>query len=392
MGKVNKTDESDFRTLPLEEMEAIVRDFEERVSKAQQSNPPTKDLMRRAVHRQGANRCPVRLKRFSLDLILRYQNDLADLLCEYPDDTIGITAYDMFVGYQPSDCLNRVNTIQVMMQGAEWMDEWGTRWAHAFGGVGATPSAYPLTDWSQLDEYLEKNFPDPHAPGRLESAAKVVKTHGQSKYCVGFIHNTLFERLHALRGMENILMDFYTNEAEVRRLAGVLTEFAIELIRNWAGIGVDAVMMTDDWGTQNSLMVSLPMWQNFFKDLYRTLFNEGHRCGLDMFLHSCGNVIDILPDLIDLKVDVLDPLQPGAMNLEEVARRFGGKIAFQGAIDEQHLLTYGSPQEIKDEIRKIIDLLGSPFGNALILAPANMLTPEIPFENLVALFEATHNQ
>jgi uroporphyrinogen decarboxylase len=332
------------------------------------------------------------LKRFSLDLVLRYNDALADLLCEYPDDLIGVVGYDMFVGYQPPNHPNRTNTIKVMMESAEWTDEWGTRWAHAFGGVGATPVAHPLTDWSQLNEYLTCRVPNPHQPGRLDAAAQVVKKHGQTKYCMGMIHNMLFERLHALRGMENMLMDFYTNEHEVNRLAEALTAFAVEMVRNWAGIGVDAILVTDDWGTQNAMMISLPMWRKYFKGHYRMLFDEAHRCGLDIFFHSCGNVIDIVPDLIDLGLDVIDPLQPGAMDLEETARRFGGRIAFQGAIDEQHLLTEGSPRQIKDEVRRTIDLLGRPFGNAFIVAPANMLTPDIPFENLVALFEACHEQ
>jgi len=107
--------------------------------------------------------------------------------------------------------------------------------------------------------------------------------------------------------------------------------------------------------------------------------------------HSCGNVTAIVDDLIDIGVDALDPVQPGAMDAAEVARRFGGRIAFCGAIDDQHLLAT-TPREIKDEVRRTMDTLGRSFGNALVVGPGNILTPEAPLENLRALFEACHEQ
>ena len=93
-----------------------------------------------------------------------------------------------------------------------------------------------------------------------------------------------------------------------------------------------------------------------------------------------------MDDLIDIGVDALDPVQPGAMDEVEVARRFGGRIAFCGSIDDQHLLAT-NPREIKDAVRHTIDTLGKPFGNALVVGPGNILTPEAPLENLRALFE-----
>lgn len=94
---------------------------------------------------------------------------------------------------------------------------------------------------------------------------------------------------------------------------------------------------------------------------------------------------------IDVGVDALDPIQPGAMDAAEVARRFGGRIAFCGAIDDQHLLAT-TPREIKDAVRRTMDTLGRPFGNALVVGPANILTPEAPLENLRALFEVCHEE
>jgi hypothetical protein len=315
---------------------------------------------------------------------------LADLFCEFPDHVPFIGAYDAFVGYQPPDRPDRISAVDVLMHGAKWSDEWGTRWWHAEGGVGATPLDHPIKDWSQLDDYLQSHMPDPLAPGRLDSVRSSVAEHGKTKYCVGMVQLSLFERLHSLRGMQETFADLCTNEKEVRRLLEKLMEYLLALTRSWAELGVDAMFYTDDWGTQKSLMISPAMWRSYFKDLYRRLFDEVHRLGMDVMLHSCGNVTGIVPDLIDVGLDVLDPLQPGAMDIDEMARRFGGHLSFCGGIDIQNLLVFGSPQQIKDEVRRLIDTLGRPFGGGLIVAPANMVTPDVPLENFRALFEATH--
>ena len=391
-GEKGETGPCDFRLLPLPEMEDRIARFEERVNAAQQANPPKKDWARAAFRGKGDGRCPIRLKRLSFDLILKYGDALADLFCEYPDDVIAIIPYDITIGYQPPDKTPRVNTVEALMRDMNWIDEWGTRWGHAFGGVGATPVDYPIKDWAALDDYLEHKVPDPNAPGRLDAAATALAPHKDAKYCYGVIHLAMFERLHALRGMENVFTDFYIHEPEVRRLLDRLEAYLFEIVRQWAALGADAVFFTDDWGSQSGLMISPELWRNLFKPYYARIFDEVHRLGMDVFFHSCGDVTAIVGDLIDISLDVLDPVQPGAMDIDQLAREFGGKLAFSGAVDVQSLLALGSPQQVKDEVRRIADTLGKPFGGALVLGPANVMTPDIPFENLVALFEAAHGQ
>jgi uroporphyrinogen decarboxylase len=171
-----------------------------------------------------------------------------------------------------------------------------------------------------------------------------------------------------------------------------ICEYLMELIRWWSEIGADAVFLTDDWGSQTSLMISPAMWRKFFKPYYVRAFGEAHRGGMDVIFHSCGNVTAIVDDLIEVGMDVLDPVQPGAMDVDEVARRFGGRCSFAAVVDVQHLLSHGSPQQVRDGVRRVVDTLGRPHGGGLIVGPANVITPEIPFENLQALFEATHER
>jgi uroporphyrinogen decarboxylase len=164
------------------------------------------------------------------------------------------------------------------------------------------------------------------------------------------------------------------------------------MIRAWGRLDdVDACLLTDDWGTQTALMISPEMWRRLFAARYRRLCDEAHRSGLLVIFHSCGQVTKIIGDLIDAGIDVIDPLQPEAMDLSKVALEYGGKVAFCGGISDQRLWSQTAAQ-VRDEVRRTIDALGTPFSNAYIIAPSNSLMPETPIENLLALFAACHEQ
>ncbi|MBM4091805.1 MAG: hypothetical protein FJ276_20615 [Planctomycetes bacterium] len=376
-------------TADLEQTRATLDRFNGRFDESHAKAPPSKRWVRRALHRRGAERCPVRLKRMSYDLILRYPDELANLFTQYPDDTVFAQAYEFCLGYRP---LTPMDPLRALTEAAEWTDEWGTVWHHAAGGVGATPARPSLTDWNQLDDYLARQMPDPREPGRLDAVLPALKRHGENRYFAGMTHFLLFERLHAVRGMEAVFEDFYTNPESLDRLLGALTDYYLDIIRGWARWEqVDAVFVTEDWGTQRALMISPELWRKFFAARYRRICDEAHRFGLDVVFHSCGNVMAIVGDLIDAGVDVLDPVQPDALDLKALAREYGGKVAFSGGISDQRLARQ-TPAQVKDEIRATIDLLGTAFGNAYLVAPSNMLTPEIPLENIVAMFEACHEQ
>lgn len=381
----------DYRALPLTTMEVMVTRFKERVDAAQFASPPTKARVRKAVRREGSERCLIRMNRFSTDVIVRYGDALADLLSQYPDDVIWLVPYDFTLGYQPPGRAVRLSTVEAMMQEREWTDEWGIGWKHATDGVGANPIRHPIRDWSQLDDYLRHQIPDAHQQGRLDDALPTLARHGTSKYCVGALNLTLFERLFAVRGMGEVLEDFYAHEAEIGRLCEAIADYAVGLVSEWGKTDVSAIFLTDDLGSQNALMMSPAMWRRHFKEHYRRIFAEAHRWGKDVWFHSCGNIASIIPELIEVGVDILDPLQPGPLNLADVAKQFGGKVAFSGGIDDQRLEEY-TPQEVKDMVRRTIDTLGRPYGNSYIVAAANAILPSVPLENLAAMIQACHEQ
>ena len=382
---------TDYRGLPLSAMENSVARFKERVDAAQLASPSNKGRIRKALRREGAERCVTRMNRFSTDVIVRYGDALADVLCQFPDDVIFVVPYEFALGYQAPGRAGRLGNVEALMQEKEWVDEWGIGWKHAADGVGANPVHHPIADWSQLDDYLRHQMPNPHEPGRLDAALPALARHGATKYCVGVINLTLFERLFALRAMDDLFEDFYTHEEEVGRLCQVLTEYAIGLISEWGKTDVSAIFLSDDWGSQNALMISPAMWRRHFKEHYRAIFAEVHRWGKDVLFHSCGNIASIIPDLIEVGVDVLDPLQPGPLDHAEIARRYGGRVAFSGGIDDQRLEDY-SPQQVKDMVRQAIDTLGRPFGNSYMISAANSILPSVPLENLQAMIQASHEQ
>jgi uroporphyrinogen decarboxylase len=385
------SDSADYRTLLLSVVEDVLTRFKERVDAAQLASPPNKERVRKALRREGSDRCLTRLNRFSMDVIVKYGDDLAELLCQFPDDVVFALPYEFALGYQSPDHAGNLSNAEALMQEKEWVDEWGIGWKHAADGVGANPVSHPIEDWSQLDSYLRDRMPNPHEPGRLAAALPALARHGSSKYCVGVLNLTLFERLFALRGMGCVFEDLYTHEKEISRLCEALTQYAIGLIQEWGKTDASAIFLSDDWGSQDSLMISPAMWRRHFKEHYRRIFAEVHRWGKDVWFHSCGNVASIIPDLIEVGVDILDPLQPGPLNLTEVAGHFGGRVSFSGGIDDQRLENY-SPREVKDMVRWTIDTLGRPFGNSYIVSAANSILPSVPLENLEAMIQACHEQ
>jgi uroporphyrinogen decarboxylase len=376
--------------LAVSELEIRLARFHERLARVMDGAPATKEWVRQAIHRKGNGRCPVWLNRISPNLIVRHGDALADLYCRYPDHVIRITPYDFWIGHQPPQRVNRVNPVEIAFRSAEWEDEWGTRWSHSSGGVGATPVAEALTDWAQLDEYIATRLPDPGAVGRLELGERVLRRFGHSRYCFGAIHLTLFERLHSVRGLLNVFEDFYEHETELRRLVEALADYALQLIRRWGGLGADAVFLTDDWGSQTGLLISPKMWRELFQPHYQTMFDEAHRLGMDVIFHSDGNVMAIIDDLIEIGLDVLDPLQPGAMDHRKVAELHGGKLSFCGGIDLQYLVNRGTPPQIRTAVRELKKTLGQPWGGGYIVSPSNIVGPEVPLANLEALFQAAH--
>lgn len=263
----------------------------------------------------------------------------------------------------------------------EWVDEWGTIWTCPdYPRV----SGHPLeVDWQLLDEYRP---PDPHAGGRYEQARSYMLAH-PDRYRLGSVWFTLFERLWMLRGFSNALTDPYLYPDSFARLCDMITEFNLASISRQLSLGVDGIYFSDDWGTQRSLLISRQDWCRWYKPCYKRLFERVHRGGAHVWMHLCGNVTAIIPDLIEIGLDVLNPVQPQAMDVDALAAAFHGQLCFFGGVDVQDTLPRGTRDDVDAEVRRLISIFGEPSGG-YIGATSHSILGDTPPENVMALFAA----
>jgi uroporphyrinogen decarboxylase len=261
-------------------------------------------------------------------------------------------------------------------------DEWGTEWID--DGKGLVTCGYPLEEgYRKLDNY---SFPDPSDLSRFKRADELIASR-PDHYIVGTVWFTLWERLWMLRGMENMFMDPFDHPDEFVWLKGKVMEINMAILDEWLKRDIDAVYFSDDWGGQKSLLISPEQWRRQYKDDYRRMFRKVRDAGKHVWLHSCGNVTDIIPDLIDLGVNVLNPVQPQAMDVERLAREFGGRVCFNGGVDVQRTMIRGRPEDVRAELFRLNDLFGR-YDGGYIANTSHSIMPETPLDNVIALFEA----
>jgi len=248
--------------------------------------------------------------------------------------------------------------------------------------------------WRPVYSPLEHDFdvdklelPDPNHPLYLSKAEKIIRKN-QDKYLLGYVWFTLFEKMHLIAGFENILLGPSQNRDEFLKLRDKIMDFDLKAIKRWLNLGVDGIFMSDDWGTQDQLIIPPDEWREYYKPCYKELFSEIHKGGAHAWLHSCGHVIPIIEDLIEIGLDVLHPIQPNANDLDEIAEKFGGRICFCGGIDIQRTLPYGNPQDVEEEIFHLFDIFGKKFQGGFIPGPSNTIIEDTPVENIRAIYSA----
>ncbi|MHC4717676.1 MAG: uroporphyrinogen decarboxylase family protein, partial [Planctomycetota bacterium] len=174
--------------------------------------------------------------------------------------------------------------------------------------------------------------------------------------------------------------------ARFERLRDRITEVSLGMIDQWLTRDVDGIFFSDDWGTQRSLLIDPADWRRLYKPCYGRLFERVRAGGAHVWFHSCGDVRAIVADLVDLGLNVLHPVQPQAMDLAELSREFGGKLCFYGGIDSQGVLITGSPADVREEVRRVVETLGRPDGG-YVGAPSQTVMPETPLDNVIAALE-----
>ena len=244
--------------------------------------------------------------------------------------------------------------------------------------------SYPLHEPS-LKGY---KFPDTSAdPARTRYISQARQQHPDHFLWMG--GGSLFQQAWALCGFENFLGYVAGEEAFVEELTEKLADLCCAELSLLKGTGLDAVRFGDDWGFQHSLTIQPATWRRIYKKYYARVIQSAHDAGLVAMLHSCGHVEPIIPDLIDVGLDVLHPLQPEANDVARCRREFGADITFWGALGSQSTLPLGTADEVRREVRERIDLFHD---GGYILAPAGAAPAETPAENIVAIAEEARAQ
>lgn len=227
-------------------------------------------------------------------------------------------------------------------------DEWGCVWQSAEDGVAGEVKQSLLNDWSKLD-----SFKVPWDVLEQADLSSVNKQCAQSdKFMVHMWGLAPFQRMQYLRGTENLFMDLAYGESEVIKLRDMIHEYYIKELTLWVNTDVDGIHIEDDWGSQQSLLISPRMWREYFKPLYKDYCDLAHSKGKYVIMHSDGYIADIIPDLIEIGVNAVNA-QLDCMDVEKLAELYHGKITFWGGFDRQHLLPFGTAEEVRKEVRRI---------------------------------------
>jgi hypothetical protein len=252
---------------------------------------------------------------------------------------------------------------------------------------GAHDARVVIDDWAKLDEFIEK-LPDPECDpqmDRLIEQAAAVRARNQ--YLLFGWWRLFFERPWGIRGMQNLLMDYYFAPEQVHRLHDALCDlYCRYLKRAIRELRPNGFWTSDDLGHQKQLFMSPAAFRELIKPYYLRIGALLQEHGLHWWLHSCGNNTAILDDLIEAGVDVFHPVQKGTMDYGFVAREYGDRLTFLVGFDVQHVLPEGTPAEVRAEVRSIIDAFDRPEGG-MCLAAGNGIVAGISLENIDAFLD-----
>jgi len=258
-------------------------------------------------------------------------------------------------------------------------DQFGVVWSTSRIDRGS-PIGPPLKE-ADLSRY---SFPSPDDPKRFAGLDQEVARR-RDRFLIAVIGD-LWERAGFMRGLGNLCVDVLENPKFVEELLEAMKEYVIRTLDHLVRCKPDGVFLSDDYGTQSGLMIAPRHWQRLVKPRLKEIYLAAKRRGLVVMHHTCGDVVEIVPDLIEIGLDILHPIQPETMDIFAMKRDFGKDLTFCGGIGTQHLLPKGTPSEIRETVKKTMDVMAQ--GGGYVLEPGITLQDDVPIENMVAVIEA----
>jgi uroporphyrinogen decarboxylase len=231
-------------------------------------------------------------------------------------------------------------------------------------------------------------FPDPRDPRFFADIDGRIALHGD-RFRVFQIGFSLWERAWTLRGIENLMMDFYDNPGFVRELLESIAEYNTSQVRRALEYDIDAVYFGDDWGAQHGLQMGPRLWGEFILPVLRRMYGVVRRAGKFVMIHSCGDVDELFDELIRIGLSCFNPFQPEVMPVYELLGRYRGRLCFHGGLSTQKLLPYGSPEEVRRETRRLLE---AGRAGGYIFAPAHDVEGDVPLANMLAFIQTARAQ
>ncbi|HEY3396645.1 MAG TPA: uroporphyrinogen decarboxylase family protein [Armatimonadota bacterium] len=276
----------------------------------------------------------------------------------------------------------------VHRQGERFRDNWGCVWYNAHEGLEGQVVESPLADWDRLADY---RAPDPltqfergEEPRDWEQTARDVEQARAAGGLVGGSGERLFDRLYFLRGFENLMMDFATDDPHLPALLDILEQYETVLIDKWLSLGVEVMGFHTDIGTQRGLMISPAKFRQYLKPLFTRLFQRCHAGGALVALSSDGCLLEIVDDLVDCGVTTHDP-QLRANTLPGIVQAYKGKLCANVDLDRQGF-PFMTPEEIREQVREVVGEMAAPEGGLMV--SGSVWGEDVPLSNIVALVEA----
>ena len=275
----------------------------------------------------------------------------------------------------------------------KYRDAWGVDRIQPRGSYYYDQINYPLSGERTISDILKYPWPDPSDPGYIKGLHKRAQWIKDNTECAAvltvpapFVHITQY-----LRGFEDWYCDFVLNKGFIEALFDAVLEITMEFARREleeVGKEVDVVFCADDLGTQRSLQVNRSDYLKFIKPRHEKYFRQIHELSpAKLVFHSCGSVVDVIDDFIEIGVDVLNPVQVSAagMNPAELKKKYKSRLAFWGAMDNENILPTGTVNDVKRMVEERIEQMGE--GGGYVLSSCHNIQPDVPIENILVMFE-----
>lgn len=268
-----------------------------------------------------------------------------------------------------------------------YIDDWGV--GQVPGSVAHfTKMLHPMENFKTPEQIWEFPLPDLMEDYRWEGFGERVDNLKEKGLFTVYSAIQVFEYAWYLRGMDNLLVDMIEDKDMAAACLDRMTDIQCKLAQRLAETGIDMIVYGDDVGTQNSMMMSPEIWREWLKPTMKKVINAAKDIKPDLiaYYHSDGVIYDIIPDLIEIGVDILNPIQPECMDPVEVKEMYADQLSFWGTIGTQTTMPFGSPNEVEEKVKQMIEKVGRAGG--LVIAPTHLLEPEVPWENVIAFVDA----